>query len=257
MINTEYINKVASTNRSRCKIIAAIPCLNTEASIDKVISEVKEYVDQVIVVDDGSYDRTAEIARNGGALVKSHGVNRGKGAAMQTAVEAAEEADIIVFLDGDGQHNPGDLPAIVAPLLDSSADLVIGSRFIRGSKVNNAPLIRKLSNNLAAWVVSIIISFLIQPKLMFRYPLKGHKITDCTSGFRAIKKESWKKLDLISDGFELDVEIIFEAAKNNLVIIERPISCVWNNGTSHLSIVRDGFKTLVLLARKITGCIAR
>jgi hypothetical protein len=85
--------------------------------------------------------------------------------------------------------------------------------------------------------------------------MKYIRISDCTSGFRAIKKEAWQKLDLISQGFQIETEMIYEAAKNNLTIAEVPISCNWNNRLSRLSIIKDGLRTSKLLTRKITGDI--
>ncbi|MBA7692844.1 Undecaprenyl-phosphate 4-deoxy-4-formamido-L-arabinose transferase [subsurface metagenome] len=102
---------------SGAKVIAAIPCFNTERFIDDVVSTTKKYVDQVIVIDDGSDDSTAEAARAAGALVINHGINRGYGEAIKSCFKAAKAnaADILIILDGDGQHNPDEIPKLLSP----------------------------------------------------------------------------------------------------------------------------------------------
>ncbi|MCL0098637.1 glycosyltransferase [Dehalococcoidia bacterium] len=99
---------MTEAQQTRPKVLAAIPCFNTEPFIADVVSNAKKYVDQVIVIDDGSHDDTAEAARTAGALVISHEVNRGAGAATKSCFEAAKTnaADVLVILDGDAQHNP-------------------------------------------------------------------------------------------------------------------------------------------------------
>ncbi len=120
------------------KIVAVIPCLNEEHFISDVVFKTIKHVDKVIVIDDGSKDSTALLARDAGAKVISHTFNQGAGAATRTGFEAAIKygADIVVTLDGDGQHNPDEIPLIVKPLLDGKADLVIGSRFLAEAKVS-------------------------------------------------------------------------------------------------------------------------
>ncbi|MCL0034862.1 glycosyltransferase family 2 protein [Dehalococcoidia bacterium] len=271
---------MSEAQQTRPKVLAAIPCFNTEPFIADVVSNAKKYVDQVVVINDGSHDGTAEAAMTAGALVISHEGNLGKGAAMKIAAEAASDADVIVFLDGDGQHDPEDIPKVVAPILRGKADIVIGSRHLQESGVSSPSFTRRLTNILASLTISVIISFvlplamslnhLIHPKKSlgnsphslatnptFRILDSGHGtkkwITDCTSGFRAIKKDKWQKLNLISNGFEIETEMIYEAAKNKLTIADAPITCNWNSHISRLSILRDGSKTLKLLAQKLIG----
>ena len=231
-----------------------IPARNEAASLSHLIPKIKEslssYPHEIIVVDDGSQDSTREIAQSNAAVVISHEKSLGKGAAMKTGAENAR-GDILVFLDGDGAHDPRDIPSIIAPIVQRKVDFVIGSRALPESKIPTSPLWRRLSNDLASFVISVIISFLLPLAIMSRRPSKWVRITDCTSGFRAIKKENWQKLALVSQGFEIETEMICEAVMNKLSIVEVPISCNWNSETSRLSIVQDGLKTLELLARKL------
>jgi len=232
------------------RVVAAIPCLNTAPFIADIVAMASKYVDQVIVIDDGSHDGTAEAASKAGALVISQGINLGKGAAMKTAV-CNTDADIIVFLDGDGAHDPQDIHNIISPILTGKADLVIGSRVLPGAHVPVSPLGRKLSNNIASLTISLIVSLFLPLVTLFKCPMKRIRIADCTSGFRAIRRDSWEKLNLTSQGFQIETEMIYEAARNKLIIIEVPISCQWSSKLSHLSILRDGLRTLKLLARKL------
>ena len=109
------------------RIVAVIPCYNTESHIAEVVTKCLPYVDQVIVVDDGSTDDTTEVARKAGALVLSHDKNIGKGAAMKYGAQQAN-ADILVFIDGDGQYNPSEIPRVTEPIILNGFDAVIGSR---------------------------------------------------------------------------------------------------------------------------------
>jgi len=230
-----------------------IPARNEAASLSSLVPKIKEslssYPHEIIVVDDGSQDSTREIAQSNAAVVISHEKSLGKGAAMKTGAENAK-GDILVFLDGDGAHNPRDIPIMIVPIVQGRADFVIGSRALPESKIPTSPLWRRLSNNLASFIISVTISFLLPRAAMFRWRAKWVKITDCTSGFRAIGKEGWQKLDLISQGFQIETEMIYEAVRNNLTLVEVPISCNWDSEASRLSIVRDGLETLKLLVGK-------
>ncbi len=250
-------------NASRRELVSVIVPVRDEASsIGNLISEIKESLaglhHEIIVVDDGSRDRTREIARNNGTIVVSHENNIGKGAAMKTGVEHAS-GDVIVFIDGDGAHNPRDIPAVIASILQDKGDFIIGSRALPESIVHVSPLIRRLCNSLASLFISVIVSFALPVITFSKFPIKWKwiRITDCTSGFRAIRRGSWYKMPLISQGFEIETEMIYEGARRNLVIGEAPINCHWDSRRSRLSIRRDGLKTLLMLTRKMLFDIMR
>jgi glycosyltransferase involved in cell wall biosynthesis len=282
MIATRKLPKSIFSSLVSTKIVAVIPCYNTQNTISGLIAEIKKYVDDVVVVDDGSIDKTAELARMAGARVIRHNRNLGKGAAMKSGAEHVE-GDILVFIDGDGQHNPNDIPRLVEPLLQGNADFVIGSRYLAGSKLSGNPFIRKVSNGIASFVISITVSILqpvsafvrlqsapgrltidnsvsgkpsakqsATPNDSFRLLNGRFKwISDCTSGFTAMKKKNWNQLDLVSDRYQIETEMIFEQAKHHYVIAETPITCAWENTCSRLSIGRDGLSTLLLLIKKL------
>lgn len=236
------------------KVSVIIPAKDEANSIGELIVRTKVSLAghklEIIVIDDGSKDNTKEIAKSRGAVVISHVKTLGKGAAMKTGAGAAS-GDILVFLDGDGAHNPEDIPNMVTPVFQNRADLIIGSRDFRGSKTFGSYLPRRITNKLASIVTSIIISFLLPLTTWFKCPMKWIGIADAECGFKVVSREKWRKLNLVSQGFEIESEIIYEAAKHRLTIHNSPISCNWNSKVSRLYILRDGLKTLRLLFSKL------
>ncbi len=252
------------------RVVAVIPCYNTESHIAEVVTKTLLYVDQVIVVDDGSTDETAELARKAGALVFSHDKNLGKGAAMKYGARQAN-ADILVFIDGDGQHDSSEIPRVTEPIILKGFDAVIGSRHLRGSTITSSLLRRRWANILACVVICIFTHIFLPlislPKLRIHIGSLGAKvrksyahnqgqkskkiITDCTSGFRAIRNKRWQELDLISNGFEIETGMIYELRKHKMILTEVPISCNWNGSISNLSIAKDGYRTLKFLFKKL------
>jgi len=236
------------------KVSVIIPAKDEANSIGELIARVEASLSdrnfEIIVIDDGSKDSTKEIASNSGVITISHVKSLGKGAAMKTGASAAS-GDILVFLDGDGAHKPEDIPNVLAPVLQNKADLVIGSRDFRGSRTLGSYLPRRITNELASFVTSIIISFFLPLVTSFKYPIKWVTVEDAECGFKVVSKEKWHKFNLVSQGFEIESEIIYEAAKNRLTIHNAPISCNWDSKVSRLSIVRDGLKTIRLLFSKL------
>jgi len=245
----------ASNSASRVLVSVVIPARNEASSMANLITEIRRslssYPCEIIVVDDASTDMTVSIARASGAKLISHQYNRGKGCAIKTGVQNAQ-GDIIVFLDGDGAHDPQEILQVIAPILLDKADLVIGSRRLPESQVLAYSVTRRVSIALTSYIISVIVSFLLPLLSLFKYPMKYTKITDCTSGFRAIKRESWQKLTLVSNGFQIETEMVYEAVKNRLTIAEVPICC-YNHSCrrSYLSILRDMPKTAKLLIIKL------
>jgi glycosyltransferase involved in cell wall biosynthesis len=189
-------------------VIACIPAYNEERTIAKVIIKTQKYVDKVIVCDDGSKDMTSEIAERLGAIVIKHERNMGKGEALRNLFKKAIElnADIVITLDGDGQHNPDEIPSLINTLKEEKADIIIGSRFLLNEK--NVPGYRAIGNK----ILNIVT---------------GGKITDTQSGFRAY---NGKILDMIipaEAGMGVDSEILMKAVENNLKIVEIPITVTY------------------------------
>lgn len=198
------------------KIVAAIPCLNEESCIGSVVIKAKKFVNSVVVIDDGSTDATAEIAAGAGAIVHQHGRNRGYGAAIQSALEKGRQlgADVLVILDGDGQHDPRDIPKLVKPLLDGEADVVIGSRFLGAAK--RAPFYRRLGQRILTTITNVG---------------SGQRISDSQSGFRAYSAKALKELNLAENGMAVSSEVQFAIGKSGLKVTEVPVDVSYASAT--------------------------
>jgi glycosyltransferase involved in cell wall biosynthesis len=207
------------------KIIVAIPAHNEEQFIGDIVTRAKKYADELIVVDDGSTDATSRVARAAGAEVIRHRKNRGAGAATKTAFEAAKKrhADILVTLDGDGQHNPDEIPRLLAPILKGKADLVIGSRFLRPNF--QIPRYRKFGID--------VITFL--------YNLGSKlKISDSQSCFRAQNRRLMEAVNITERGFSFSVQVLIQARRRGFTIKEVPVSCIYHPRGSSLNPVAHG-----------------
>jgi glycosyltransferase involved in cell wall biosynthesis len=197
---------------SPSRTIAIVPARNEAECIGKVVQEITVYDPAcvVLVVDDGSTDSTAAVARGAGARVVSLPFNLGIGGAVQTGFKVAQEErfDLAVRLDGDGQHIAAELPKLLAPILDGSADIVIGSRFA-GTADYRPPLARRLGIKLFAGVVSL---------------LTRQRVTDTTSGFQACNR---KAIRLFAGDYPHDypeVEATVMVFKHRLRLTEVPVS---------------------------------
>ena len=128
------------------KSIVIIPAFNEQAAIGSVVEKSLQYADEVLVVDDGSSDNTSQIAQDAGAILLRHPTNCGKGVSLRDAFKKVEGYDVVVTIDGDGQHNPDEIPVLVKPIEEGKADLVNGSRYLNGFDENtpaSAPTSRK------------------------------------------------------------------------------------------------------------------
>jgi len=211
----------------RPKIIAVIPAFNEEKYVGTVVLRTRQYVDEVVVVDDGSTDQTADVARLAGASVIRHEENKGYGAAVQRLLAEAKRraADVVVLLDADSQHSPDEIPHLIKPVSEGF-DLVIGSREKRRVDI---PLYRRIGLG--------VISF-------FSYILSRKKVADSESGFRVFSKEAIARLELRENGMSVSAETIAKAAEEGLKITERPISIRYTRDGSTLHPVVHGFEVL-------------
>jgi glycosyltransferase involved in cell wall biosynthesis len=199
-----------------------------------VVSKTKKHVDQVIVVDDGSHDGTAKAASAVGALVVNHPMNRGYGEAIKSCFEAAKAnaADVLLILDGDGQHNPDEIPQLLAPILKGEAELVIGSRFLTSE--HNIPPYRRFG-------ISVIT---------FLWNLGSKvKVSDAQSGFRAYSKKIFEILPLSEKGMSISIETLEEARRKGGIIKEVVISCLYVPSTLNFRAIRHGFGVALSVLR--------
>lgn len=234
---------VDSTTLAKNKpfVVVGIPAFNEEQSIARVILESQKFADAVVVCDDGSSDMTAEIAEKLGAEVIRHECNMGYGAALQSLFKRAMNlnADVLVTLDADGQHDPSEVPAVVQPIADGEGDMVIGSRFVDVKGASEMPAYRQLGAKLIAKLVN------------------GHskkQVSDAQSGFRAYNRKALECLSLVEVGMGASVEILFGANTHNLKICEVPTSCKYDNGevaTSTENPVKHGIDVITSIVRLI------
>lgn len=206
------------------KIIAIIPCLNEERFIADIVERARKQVAAVIVVDDGSTDGTAAAALNAGAEVIKHGTRQGAGAATRTGFEAALKhgADIAVTLDGDGQHNPDEIPQLIQPVIKGQADLVIGSRFLRKADV---PRYRKFGID--------VITF------MYNFGCRDRTV-DGQSGFRAYSRKAMLAINITRTGFGFSIQTLVQARKHGMRIREAPVSCIYHDAGSTQNPITHG-----------------
>lgn len=190
-------------------IIAALPAYNEEKTIAKIVVQASRHVDEVLVVDDGSTDMTAEIAERLGGIVIRHRANVGYGGAMATIFKEARKrgVDVLVTLDADGQHDPGEIPKLIEPILRGEADIVVGSRF--AGERGEMPRYRETG-----------------VKIITELTKKAAKLglSDAQSGYRAYSKESIGALTPTEQGMGASTEILVKASQSNLRIMEIPIT---------------------------------
>lgn len=202
----------------RPKITVIIPAFNEEPLIGSVITSVRKNLKsldyQIIVIDDGSTDNTAQVAKDKGAYVLRHILNRGLGASIATALAYAKtlKPDVIVTLDADGQHDPREIRQLITPIIENMADVVVGSRLL--TKSAKMPPERILVNRIANTTTQLI---------------SGIKTTDSQSGYRAFSPKAYNSITLTSQKMEVSSEIFREINKNKLRYQEVPITAIYTN----------------------------
>ena len=208
--------------------VVVIPCFNEERFIGSVVLKAREHADYVIVVDDGSSDATAEIARSAGAIVVEHEKNSGKAIAMNTAFTKALEFDpvVVVAMDGDWQHMPEELPKVAEPIINGEADLVVGSRYLENT--SEVPMKRVIGH----WGFTSVINM-----------LSGVSVTDSQSGFRAFSKSATERISFGSAGFTVESEMQFLANDHKLKVVEVPITIRYLDAPKR-SVVSQGLQVL-------------
>jgi len=227
--------------------IAIVPARNEEGAIGGVVSEIRAFDPEldVVVVDDGSSDRTAEIAAAAGAIVVRLPFNLGIGGAVQTGFKYALEHgyELAVRLDGDGQHDPGELPKLIEPVLRGDADIVVGSRFADRDGAYRPPLARRLGIGIFARIVSVLVR---------------QRVTDTTSGFQALNEHG---IRLFADDYPHDypeVEATVMVVRHRLTLLEVPVRMrEREHGRSSITALRSVYYMIKVLLALLVGMFRR
>lgn len=217
-------------DRVRASVSVIIPAHNEEPSIGHVVRSVADAVPdaEIVVVDDGSDDATSRSAADAGARVVRLDPNRGKGAAMRRGVDAST-GDVLVFIDGDGQDNPYEIPLLVGAVA-GEVDLVLGSRFLGTFRPGAITRLNYAGTKFITLAVRVLF---------------GAGITDPLAGFRAIRRSAWDAIDLQANGYDVEVDMVARVLRAGGVVREMPASrAPRSHGESGLSSFRDGFRIL-------------
>lgn len=199
----------ASNGRAAFRTVAAVPAFNEAVSIASVVLQAREHVDLVVVVDDGSMDDTARIAELAGARVIKHEKNSGKGAAVRTIFDWARAVGVeaLVLLDGDMQHDPREIPKVLAPIVEGKADLSLGFRFGNNTEM---PSWRRVGKRVLDYATAAGTN---------------GEVTDSQCGYRAFSRRAIERLSLGQGGFGIESEMLIDAKAKGLSLAEVPITC--------------------------------
>lgn len=201
-------------NGSKKNIVVIIAAYNEEKKIKAVVDFVSKYVDLVVVVDDGSKDKTSEMVKNKKAVVLRHCINLGQGAALQTGFEYARRInpDVIVTFDADGQFSAEEIPLMIQPILAKKVDVALGSRFL-GKTINISP-IRK---------------YILKLGILFTWIFSEIKLTDTHNGFRALSKKALDSIEITQNRMAHASEIIDQIKLKNLKYVEVPVTVKYDD----------------------------
>ena len=231
MVSKRHKNKISQP----AEICVLIPAYNEARTIEDVVRRAKKYARNVMVLDDGSTDATARLARQAGAEVIGHPTNRGKGAALQKGFRKAlaEGWSQLVVIDGDGQHEPEEIPAFLRAAEDEQAAVVIGNRM---GNIANMPAVRYYTN----LVTSAIISRLVK-----------QRVPDSQCGYRLIRREVLDKINFTTTNYDTESELLVEAGRQGFKICSVPIKSIYAGQESRIKPGKDTLRFIRLVLRSI------
>ncbi len=224
------------TAGERPAVSLIIPVNNEAQTLAAVVAGARPLVDRVLVVDDGSDDGSAGVARAAGADVLAHPRRLGKGAALRSGLEQLlpDATGYLLFMDGDGQHDPADIPAMLARLGDRPRpDVVLGCR-LRPETRDDIPRLRYTTNLFGKFVLSRVT---------------GLDVGDSQTGFRLIRADRLREIELESTGFEIETEIMLKLSARHLHLVNVPVSISYHPGRSHYRTVTDTYRVCMATLR--------
>ncbi|MBI4436975.1 MAG: glycosyltransferase family 2 protein [Candidatus Omnitrophica bacterium] len=213
------------------KIAALVPALNEEKTLGSLIPEIQRWLPHVIVVDDGSTDQTAEVSKKNGAHVIVHPKNLGKGMALRSGFQYLLEKDFegCVILDGDGQHSPQDLPSFITAVQDPKVGVVVGNRM---GETATMPFVRRLTNRFMSFALSRLLQ---------------EEIPDTQCGFKFVRSDLLRVLELKASKYEIESEVLIEAKRRGFRIVSVPVHTIYGDQKSSIHPLRDTYLFLRLL----------
>ena len=217
----------------RSPLLAIVPALNEERHVSRVVACAREFVDEVLVVDDGSTDATVERALAAGAWVVRHSHNRGKSVALQTGFDYALKRGfpLVVTLDGDGQHDPEEIPELLDVWFANGAHIVAGNRM---ESAADMPVERRFVNGLSSKIATW---------------LARQDLPDCHCGYRLIDAQVLRQVRLRSPQFAGDPELLLWASFRSFKVVSAPIRCIYADERSHINPLVHGIQMIVLALR--------
>lgn len=217
------------------KTCVIIPTYNESNEIAKIVQEIKKQNLEVVIVDDGSSDNTAQIAENNGAVVLRNETNQGKGASLSRGFNYSLESgyEAVITMDGDGQHLPEDIPYFMRLAKYSDSGIVIGNRM---QKAKNMPLERILTNKFMSWLISLIAK---------------QTIPDSQCGFRLIKKDVLEKVRLFTTKYETESEILIRGSRLGFKIESVPIKAIYMGKKSSINPFVDTIRFIKFILKEL------
>ncbi|MGY6276307.1 glycosyltransferase family 2 protein [Methylomonas sp. MgM2] len=216
---------------SKKQLSVVLPAKNEAANLRNLLEQIKTVVPDadILVVDDGSTDETAQLAKDSGVRVISHPYNQGNGASIKTGARNAK-GDILIFMDADGQHDPGDIPALLTKL-EQGYDMIVGARHVS----TQASWFRKIGNNFYNRLASL---------------MTGHRIEDLTCGYRVVRADKFRKfLYLLPNGFSYPTTSTMAFFRSGFPVAYVPIHAGKRVGKSHVRLFRDGVRFFIIILR--------
>lgn len=217
------------------KTCVIIPAYNESRGIGRVVKELRDQGLEVTVIDDGSQDNTSELAQASGATVIRNATNQGKGASLRRGFQYALDSacDAVITMDGDGQHNPQDVSRFLTFSQTNPAEMLIGNRM---QELKNMPLVRVLTNRFMSWLISKI---------------SRQNIPDTQCGFRFMKRIVLENMDLKTSKFEIESEMLIEAARKGFKIESVPIATVYAEEISQINPFVDTLRFIRFIVKRL------